>query len=609
MNQQIMSVYLNKESHYPPIDNQGQINSCMSQSFTYIQMTNAVARKINSLEWTPAAMPSACFSPRFTYLLARSNPFGIYDFLKDHGCLTTDVCVFQKDDGGGSIEFDGDIPIKKTVAWNVAPGEFKKALQYRITGFEAVSLGDLAKQDLINKIKKNLQDGNIVVSTTKLKNWLQVELSNDCGVHGKKGDTVIVAARRYIPSGHSFAIVGYDDNIEVKFAGISFKGAFLITCGYGSVWMNQGYCWMLYDAIFPKSQYDIMNSKDIYTGRMFLTSYYGNIRVFSSAHLSDEAQEIQEFMFIPVGELEIDGRKFPTYRIQNPINKKYLGISRCENSMDERVEFSDKGKDAEIWGIVSYRELTKWENFEAEYDPFYENCYWIFSAEHYQRDPTSRCFLDSGLDFYNVGRKIGHSRFNCGDYPQAKSWLLENFSVSCPFTSTLGIHSKDEKLLKHRTYALRDFWFVDWKKDVEIGLPELMVDLELETVDRESFEVRLLRFDRDGQESSYIPALFRTPHTQYVEGNDVMSFSGEINTDKPEKGFFTFQYSDLLCISENRSFEDYRWGIEIKSKNNHPVILKSLSLINSKDKILASVQIESGSLSIYNKAVTFMFDI
>ena len=49
---------------------------------------------------------------------------------------------------------------------------------------------------------------------------------------------------------------------------------------YGSVWMNQGYNWMLYDAIFPRSQYDIMNCNDIYTDRMFLTSYYGNLRAF-----------------------------------------------------------------------------------------------------------------------------------------------------------------------------------------------------------------------------------------------------------------------------------------------------------------------------------------
>jgi hypothetical protein len=32
-------------------------------------------------------------------------------------------------------------------------------------------------------------------------------------------------------------------------------------------------------------------------------------------------------------------------------------------------------------------------------------------------------------------------------------------------------------------------------KNVEIGLPKLMVDIELETIDREAFEVYLLRKD------------------------------------------------------------------------------------------------------------------
>lgn len=121
-----------------------------------------------------------------------------------------------------------------------------------------------------------------------------------------------------------------------------------------------------------------------------------------------------------------------------------------------------------------------------------------------------------------------------------------------------------------------------------------MVDLELETIDRESFEVKLIRCDQDGQENSYIPAMFRTLHTWYVGENDAMSFSGEINTEKAETGYFTFQYSDLLCIPENRSLEDYKWGIEIKSKKSYPVIIKSLSLINSQNEILDSVSLEAG---------------
>lgn len=608
MNKFISSIYLSKEKHHPPVDNQGKVNSCLSQAFTYIQMTNAVSRKKNSPKWNPSSMQSACFSPRFTYLLARSGPSDIYDFLKDHGCLTVDCCTFQKDSNGGSVEIEDDIPIKESVAWNVDLGEFKKALQYRITGHTTTSIHEHEPQDLINNIKKNLQNGNIVISTTKIENWLQTELSNDCGEYGKKGDYVIVASRRYIPNGHSFAIVGYDDNITVTFAGVSFRGAFLVTCGYGSTWMNRGYCWMLYDAIFQTSQYDIMNSSDIYMNKMFLTSFYENLRVFAPVHLSDKIHEIQDFVFTPVGKTEINGNVFPTYRIRNPINEKYLGLSIEGDLEYPKAGFLKNFHDAEVWGIVSYRDLCEWSAFEAEYDSSYEDCYWIFSVELYRKDSTSRCFLDSGLYFYNIGRIVGMSKFNNGKYPQAKSWIIENFSISHSFVSSLGICSKDENLPKHRTYSLRDFWFVDWKRDVVLGLPELMVDLELETVDRESFEVKMLRYDKKGKKESYIPAMFRVYHTKYVEAPDVMSFGGEINADKPETGYFTFQYSNLLSIPKGTTLEDYQWGIEIMSKNEHSVVVKKISLVNAKNEILATISMENGPVSIYKDAMTYIFE-
>lgn len=419
-----------------------------------------------------------------------------------------------------------------------------------------------------------------------------------------------MASRRYVPIGHSFAIVGYDDDVEVNFAGIAFKGAFLVTCGYGTVWMNQGYCWMLYDAIFESSQYELMNSKNIYSDKMFLTSYYGNLRVFAPIHLSDKRQEVQEFEFTLAGKLKIDGGVFPTYRIKNPISNKYLTLVPGIDSEHPKPEFTGNRDFADTWCIVPYQDIVKWNDFEADYEPFYENSYWIFSSEQYRKDPMSRCFLDNGLNYFDIGRIVGISRFNNGMYPQAKSWKLENYATSDSdsFISTFGIYAKDEKISKRRTYSLRDFWFVDWKKDVSLGLPELMVDLELETVDRESFEVRMLRYDKEGNKESYMPAMFRVYHTQYVESPDVMSFSGEINADKPEIGYFTFQYSELLSILKGTTLKDYQWGIEVISKNEHPLTIKSVSLVNNKNEILASIAMANGSMSICKKSVTFLFE-
>ena len=108
-------------------------------------------------------------------------------------------------------------------------------------------------------------------------------------------------------------------------------------------------------------------------------------------------------------------------------------------------------------------------------------------------------------------------------------------------------------------------------KNVEIGLPKLMVDIELETIDREAFAVYLLRKDENGVIDVYVPAMFQLPHKIYVSGTDVMSFSGEINPSLLKTGFFTFQYSDLLNIPVDKKMPDYQWGGQIRSKNNHPV--------------------------------------
>lgn len=607
MNKNISSIYLNKEKHLPPIDNQGKVNSCLSQAFVYTQMTSSVSRKMNSASWNPSQMPSACFSPRFTYLLARSGPSDIYGFLKDHGCLTLDRCAFYKDSIGRSLEFDGDIPIKQSVAWNVAPGEFKTALQYRVTGFTKASIHDHKPKELIALIKTNLQEGNTVISTTKIENWLQTELNRDCGTYGKKGDTVIVASRRYIPGGHSFAIVGYDDNIEATFSGITFKGAFLVTCGYGSIWMNGGYCWMMYDSAFETSEYDTMNGTDIYMSDLFLTSYYGNLRAFAPVHLSDRVKEVQSFLFTPVGKMEIDGIVYPTYTIQNPISQKTLRLLPEEDSRNTKAAFSGEGFAEEEWCIVSYRDLAKWKNFASAYDKNYENCYWIFAARAFRENSRSYCFLDSGIRYYDIGRKIGISTLNGGKYPQAKSWIIENYAFDQPFISSLGIYTRDEKIPKKRTYSLREFWFVDWKKDIAVGLPQRMVDIELETADREGFEVKLLRIDHKGKVSSYVPAMFRLPHTQYVKENEIMSFSGEINAKKPEVGYFTFQYSELLSLPEKMNLEDYKWGVEIRSKNDHPIIIKKVSLVNDKNEILSSVSPEP--IPLCNASAVFTFEI
>lgn len=315
----------NCSEHFPPIDNQGGIECCFNDAISYMQMTFTVSKKIDYKDWNPSKSLSARFSPKFSYLLSCSDPQGIYKFIKDHGCITRDKSDFVMDNTGGAIEYENNSPIKASVAWNVACGEFKNALQYRIIDYEKISASSSDPQSIINKIKETIDYGNVVVAISQLQNWMQTELTKDCGAYGKRGEAIVVASRRYIPGGHGFLIVGYDDEIEVEFAGQTLRGAFCITCSCGVSWKNKGFCWLAYDALFPVSQYDLLNRKKLYNGPMYLTSYYDKPRVFLPTHISDMKFENQDFRFTKHGCFTVEGKDYPVYYIQDTNNQKYLG--------------------------------------------------------------------------------------------------------------------------------------------------------------------------------------------------------------------------------------------------------------------------------------------
>jgi len=599
--------YLHDTKHIPPIDNQGAVLCCISQACTYIQFTNAISRKINHKDWNPSLNPSCCFSPRFTYLLSRISPDEIYSIIKDHGCITLDELAFPKDENGGSIEYTNDISKIEAISWNVDKNVLKNALKYRLTNYEHLSINDTCPDKLINKIKDSISKGNVVVSTTSLENWIMTELDADCGVYGKKGENVVVASRRYIPSGHSFAIVGYDDEITVAFSGVTFKGAFLITCSYGGHWQNNGYIWMLYDAIYPASQFEIMNQKEIYGGKEYFTFCCEKAKVLSQLHVSGDRFETQLFLFTPVGKIEIEGQTLTKYSIQEHLTKKYLCYENLNQSDQPTLVFTDKNTNDSCWCIIPYKEIIQFKAFESENNGFYTDSYWIVSANSYLNNKSSKCFIDSGLNYYEVGRRVGLSRFNGGRFPSAKSWNVKNISDTTSFLSSIAVCSEYERVITRRTYSLKDFWFFDWNEDIKVGFPQLMVDIELETVDRESFKISLLRFDKCNNKKIYTPAFFRTTHTQYVGFNDYMSFGGAINSEISEVGHFTFQYSDLLNVPYNTNLSDYVWGIEITSVNKNCLTIKNISLVNNNNEVISTIDLSNNPKTLCGESIEYKF--
>jgi hypothetical protein len=87
-----------------------------------------------------------------------------------------------------------------------------------------------------------------------------------------------------------------------------------------------------------------------------------------------------------------------------------------------------------------------------------------------------------------------------------------------------------------------------------------------------------------------------------------MSFSGEINTLTPETGFFTFQYGDLLELETNKTIEDYIWGLEIISVNQHKVIINQVSLMDQNESVLYDHDFSNTPKILSNEAIEILFN-
>lgn len=450
------SVTLVGTKHLPPISNQGAIGSCASQSITYEQMTNAVSRYLHSIdpdiEWDPSSGElKYLMSPKFTYDLSGSGTAWVYNILLDHGITTMDKLSFQMNKSTGAYQiFMGSASAKnqyrKTVAWYVGQGDLLDALKIRLINWDAAndqiwvrrnSFNDengnvmITKTEegkaLLNRIKNSLNNGNVVVTGGLSGAWRYDKITAD-GDIGKKGETCLSWAHSNQTGGHQVSIVGYDDNIECTINGATMKGAFLVANSWGTSWENDGYVWLMYDALNSKSEFDAINEV----------------------------------------------------------------------------------------------------------------------------------------------------------YPD-------------------------------RYIAMDQFCFTEWDTDIAIGLPELMVQVEVETVYRESVAVYLTRSDGDDDYEDEKPMMFNyglmgsNYHSDYEIENAKYTFSGKIVEDNTaaETGYFTLAYGDLLdSMEEGKSFDDYKWGCRIYSVHGYPIVIKSVKLINSDETVIAEANLPDGGVKLPEKETT-----
>ena len=244
------SVDLSTSPYFPPIKSQEMLYSDVAFSTTYYQFTyeknkyHQVA-SVNSATWA---------TPKWTYNVlngGENQPIAFnkaYDFLQMQGALSWAQFPYQ---GGGSSS--GQVSTNLYRDWPTNKEHMRNALKTRLTNWASRYISGTgtvitsATDTDLNAVKRALNNGK-VLQVGSHNNWNEWILS----------DGKIISYRCYDDEsgnpGHSMVIVGYDDNVtcDVNDNGViesAERGAFKVANCWGTEENNDGYLWVMYDAL------------------------------------------------------------------------------------------------------------------------------------------------------------------------------------------------------------------------------------------------------------------------------------------------------------------------------------------------------------------------
>lgn len=182
----------------------------------------------------------------------------------------------------------------------------------------------------------------------------------------------------------------------------------------------------------------------------------------------------------------------------------------------------------------------------------------------------------------------------------------------------------DKLNVKDRTWTMDQVCFLYWDKDIEIGLPDVMIDVEVESSNKEGAAICLIRksVNEKGKEveETFKPKMFeygpieKNYHPDY-DTNKVYSYSGKLVKDgsAPEVGYFTVNMTEILStIPEGKTFGDYEWGVRLYSAESTPVKFTSVKMVRADGTVIADLDVGDG-ISIQakqsSKSEKFYFDL
>ena len=230
--------------YFPPIRDQGWLNSCAPFATTYTQFSYMTAFQKGS-DITNDSDNTNKYSPKWTYnMVNRGIDTGSYiednyALLENHGAATW-----------AEFPYDG-VDFR---AWCLIPATWRSAINTRTRTTQYVDA--VNTENGMAQIKELLNDGYIVVFGTFIYSWQGQFIMDDPATSDDDGE--VGKGVGYFVNGeggsHAMTIVGYNDAIWTDVNGNAVldpgeKGAFKIANSWGAQWQDGGFIWLAYDAL------------------------------------------------------------------------------------------------------------------------------------------------------------------------------------------------------------------------------------------------------------------------------------------------------------------------------------------------------------------------